>query len=665
VTPRDLGRRLPTAAGWIAGVVPLVLVLMSVALAPGSSRIARAALLALGVLAIARPDAALLLPIALANFGIILAHLAGMPTLRTTEVLVVLCLAGFAIRACGTRGSFRGVLAAPIAAPAALLAITAIASAIVWQRVYYSDAMAASTYGTVLWQFLTRSYFVEPDNFLDLVSTAVLLEGLALCLVVAVLCQEDSTFFDRATRMMVVGGAGLGVLSGARLAEVLIRNPGAIEALRATSLGLRISPQIPDFIAAGSYFALCWLTSLGIAQASPRARLLWLTAGVPLIGAIYLTGSRSVIGAAGAGLVVPALVAFRQKGVSTRALQAFAVLTVVAMVLSYSWMTGRDVSGRMAQQSLTVRGELLKAGGHIIATRPVFGIGIDRFYQLAPVYASPQLRALWQGRMNPHNDFLRFAAELGLVGGAAFLWILIAAGKRIWDALARTRDARLSAVAGGLVAFLVTSLFSNPLMVRDVSYVFWIALGLAVGYSTRLLRPAEEITNGAAERAASLPRWRWAAVLVVGGVLLISIPSRTVTELALVDPTRVSHGFYEWNTEADGTRWRWCGARATLFVDSRARIVEIPLSSRPSSEAPQTVEIWLDGRLANRVSLGPDWQRVRMILRPAASIEPRRIDFTVSPTWVPAQVIPGSQERRIHGVRVGEVSITKLPNKTP
>ena len=661
MTARDLARRFLPAAGWIAGVVPLALVLMSVWLAPGSSPIARAVLLAFGLLAVARPDAALLLPIALANFGIILAHLAGMPTLRTTEVLVVVCLAGFAIRACWIGGSFRRLVGGPIAVPIAVLALTSIASAIVWQRVYNAEAIAESTYPAAIVQFLTRSYFVEPDSFLDLVSTAVLLEGLALCLVVVALCRDDSRFFERAIRMIAIGGAGLGVLSVVRLAEVLIRNPSAIEALRATSGGLRISPQIPDFIAAGSYFALCWLTSLGIAQASARGRLLWLTAGGPLIAAIYLTGSRSVIGAAGAGLVVPALAAVRQKGVSTRALQAFAVLTVVAMVGSYSWLTGRDVSGQMAQQSLTVRGELLKAGGRVLATRPVFGVGLDRFYQLAPVYASPQLRALWPGRMNPHNDFLRFAVELGLVGVAAFLWILIAAAKQIWDALSRTRDARLSGLVGGLVAFLVTSVFSNPLMVRDVSYVFWIALGLSVGYSERLLRSEGEIADGEG-RASSLQRWRWVAVFVLGGLLLISIPSRTVQELALVDPTRISYGFYEWHTDADGTRWRWSGAKATLFVDARARIVDLPLSGQTSAQARQIVEIWIDGRLANRVSVGPDWQRLRTLLPPADSIDPHRIDLIVSPTWVPADVLPGSQERRVHGVRVGHVTITKLPN---
>ena len=100
---------------------------------------------------------------------------------------------------------------------------------------------------------------------------------------------------------------------------------------------------------------------------------------------------------------------------------------------------------------------------------------------------------MWRGRLSPHNDFLRIGAELGLVGLGLFLWILVSAGRRMWVALRQTRDARLAGLAGGLGAFLVTSVASNPLVVRDVSYVFWIALGLAVGYSARLQAVAPNV----------------------------------------------------------------------------------------------------------------------------------------------------------------------------
>ncbi len=660
---RDRFRHFAAASAWITVVLPLAVVLLSVALSPASNWTVRTALAGFCLLAIARPDAAVLVSVALVGFGIILSHLAGVPTLRVTEVLVVASLAGCCVRALRHDSDLRPALTGWMSVPIVLFGIAAAASAVVWQWVYLSETGYPSAYVQALLHFASRDYFVQPGAFWVLASTAVIFEGLALYVAVAALCQVDSTFFERALRMLTLGGAGLAVMSAVRLGEILLRNPAAVEALRATSVGLRISPQIPDYIAAGSYFALCWLVALGMAMASRRSRLLWVAAGVPLITALYLTGSRSVIAAALIGLVFLAFVVVRQRTAAVRGVVVFAVLAVVVMIISYSWMSGRDFAGEMARQSLTVRSELVRAGLRVIATRPLFGVGIDRFYLLAGGLASPELHALWQGRMNPHNDFLRFGAELGLVGLGLFLWILAGAGTRIWKALQRTRDARLAGLAAGLVAFLVTSLVSNPLMLREVSYVFWIALGLAVGHSARLgtLRDAPEQAASSPARTRSVSRLRWTIALLLGGLLIFSVPFRARQELATVDLTRVSYGLFEWGVEPDGTRCRWSGPRATLFVDGRARLVEIPLGGTAPSGGLQQVEIRVDGRLANRIEVGPEWRRLRTLLPDGPSTMPHRIDLTVSPSWVPAEVIPGNQDRRELGVRVGELNVIMTP----
>ena len=145
--------------------------------------------------------------------------------------------------------------------------------------------------------------------------------------------------------------------------------------------------------------------------------------------------------------------------------------------------------------------------------------------------------------------------------------------------------------------------------------------------------------------------------LLLGGLLVLSVPSRARQELLAADPTRVSYGFFEWSVDADGTPYRWSESRATLFVDGRARLIEIPFSGTAPSGVVQHVEIRIDGQLANRVTVGREWQRVRMILRPRASTEPHRIDLTVSPTWVPAKVIPGNEDRRTLGVNVGRIDV--------
>jgi hypothetical protein len=638
--------------------------LLSVAITPDSNWTVRTTLVGFCLLAIIRPADTLLITTALLGFGIILSHLAGVPPLRVTEVLVVASVAGCCVRAVPSGTPLRLALIGRISVPVALFAIASVASAIVWLRVDQFQTGYASAFVEALVRFLTRNYFVQRGDFSELVSTGVILEGLALYVVVAALCQVDATFFDRALRMLVVGGAGLAVMSVVRLAEILLRNPAAIQALRSGEL--RISPQIPDLIAAGSYFALCWLVAVGIAMSSrPRHRLAWVAAGVPLLAGLYLTGSRSVIAAPLVGLVVLVSVMVRQRVAAIRGVVGFAVLAVV-MVVSYPWLTGRDIAGKVAMLSLETRFELARTSSRVIATRPLFGVGTDRYHLSAGSLASPRLNSLWPARKNPHNDFLRIGAELGLVGLGLFLWILAAAGGRIWRALRSTRDVRLAGLVGGLVAIFITSFVSDPLMVREVSYAFWIALGLAVGHSTGPLAP-RDAQPGAMAGAVSVPArtstWRWRVALVVGALLVFSVPFRARQELAAIDVTRVSYGLLDWNTDPNGTVYRWSGPRVTLFVDGRARLIEIPLSSGMPLGAPQEVEVRVDGRLANRIAIGPEWQRLRTLLPGDPSAGPRRIDLVVSPSWVPAEVNPRSRDRRVLGAKVGRIGVIMAPGQ--
>lgn len=649
-------------------ILPLVVVLLSVAVAPGSTWTVRATVAGFFILAIVRPADALLVPVALLSFGIILSHLVGVPRLRVTELLVVASLAGCGVRALLPGGRlYRRALTTWISVPVVLLAIAAVASALVWLRVYYVQSGSSQGYLQALLQFVSRDYFIQPGDFWTVVSTAALLEALALFVVVAALCQVDATFFDRALRMLTLGGAGLAIMSVVRLGEIVLRNPRVISELRATYAGLRISPQIPDYIAAGSYFTLCWLAALGLAIASRRRRLLWVVAGLPLIGAIYLTGSRSVLAAAVGGLVVLVFIVGRHRTAPVHGVVAFAAVAMLAMVLSFRWGIGHDLLGATARLSLTVRVELLRAGLSVIETRPLFGVGIDRFYLVAGAFASPELNALWNSRKNPHNDFLRVGAELGLVGLGLFLWILATAVRRIWQALRLTGDPRLAGLAAGLVAFLITTLVSNPLMLREVSFAFWIALGLATGHSASVVRAGGDISvaadGGALAASRRLFSFKWPVALMLGGLLLLSVPFRARQELASMDRTRVSYGLFDGGTDADGTHFRWSGPQVTILVDESATSVAIPLCGALPSGEHQQVEVRVDGRVVNRITVGPRWQQLRTLVRADSSSGPRRIDLLISPSWVPAAVIPGSPDQRVLGIKVGPIQVGRASSQ--
>ena len=69
----------------------------------------------------------------------------------------------------------------------------------------------------------------------------------------------------------------------------------------------------------------------------------------------------------------------------------------------------------------------------MIASRPAFGIGLGEFYQRSGEFATPELIAKFPVAVheNAHNNFLQIAAELGLIGGVVFVW-LVAARAATW-----------------------------------------------------------------------------------------------------------------------------------------------------------------------------------------------------------------------------------------
>ena len=73
--------------------------------------------------------------------------------------------------------------------------------------------------------------------------------------------------------------------------------------------------------------------------------------------------------------------------------------------------------------ALGFRAEFAATGLRMGAARPVFGVGIGRYYTLSSEFSSPRLRATYPHE-NAHNNFLQVLAELGVVGLAAFVSVL-------------------------------------------------------------------------------------------------------------------------------------------------------------------------------------------------------------------------------------------------
>ncbi len=586
----DLPALVVARASWVLVTLVATLLLQSiyhqpVGWAPGSS------VAALALFAALRPFQAVLLlgalcPLAGIIFVLISAHGGG---LRFAEALALACIAGWSAR--------RAVQGRPLRVSPWLrwtvmtLIAAALASSVVYGAVMLAEDPSIAGTG-ILPTFIVRSYLVD----LTPVSFAMLFaESLVLLLVVADTCAVDGRRRDVLLRMMVIGAAAAALMNVNRIVEVAIRQEDSWTAFPTYLATLRVNVHYGDLNAAGSYFSMMLLVAAGLAG---RLRIAAM-GSVLLIGtALWITGSRTAMGAALGMAVLTGLMTLRGRGFRRNASVIAALVLLAGISLAvWSWSPQRTNSAA-ARWSLSTRIELARAALDMAAAHPFFGIGLGRFYVLSHEYVGEMLEAQGKQSENAHNYFLQVLAELGVPGLLLFLSV-VAVGL-----LAGVRGAGPPGpswgLTAGLCAFLLTCLAGHSLLVPAAAYPFWIALGVAASLG-----------------GVSGESWR-VRLLGIGlvAVFVCSIPFRTVAAVRNADVENTSVGFSLWQRGPDGSRFRWAGGCATFFVPSSARAVRIPL--RHGSTGPNDLEVrmFLDGREADRVRLSKagGWRILRLVL---------------------------------------------------
>jgi O-antigen ligase len=599
--------------------------------------------LALGV-TLAQPVNGLLLVAMVAPLGQLIAPLIDATNFRISEAVVLAFLAGWLLRASTSR---RG----PCVSAGAigwLLATTIIASMAgsAWQLGRYPGQLAG------VFDQIAHMYFFMGDR-IGVVDGARLLEGMGLAAATVALFRQRPSLSKTLPAAIATSAAA------AALSSVLLwRGIGSPEALeRYRLIGYRVSGQVADVNAAGSYFAMVACLALGMAwreRASRRA--IWLAlAGASGVG-LWFSESRSALGAAAVVVVGGAMWAATSRfGTRTRA----ATLAVVLVAL----LGGAFVRARFLETDPTYRGsgfreQFTRTSLRMIGARPFFGVGEGHYYQASPLFLSPQL-AWTYGAENAHNFFLQLGGELGLVGLALFVIWLAAPIARAARALACVPvDARLLGTAGGVTVFLITCLTGHPFLLGEVAYPFWLQFGLmtALAGSTLLAQAPIGVRD---VRQGTPRRQRLLTAAAAAGILLVSpVATAKVDEMPPASP--VVDGFYEWQTLEDGTRYRWTGLFASLFVPADVTHVDIPirLPTASRSISPMGVEVMIAHVNQGRTLVDPAWTIVSIRLPDAVPpMRFKRIDLKLDRVWQPALYIAGSAEMRPVGVQVGELRL--------
>jgi O-antigen ligase len=159
---------------------------------------------------------------------------------------------------------------------------------------------------------------------------------------------------------------------------------------------------------------------------------------------------------------------------------AAAVLLTVVVASTTPLMKAR-FSYVALNYTLQTRAAIFTATFHMIAAHPILGVGLGAY-----VYKLHKFIEIY-----PHDVYLTFWVELGLLGLLAFLYILVRLGVSAWRALSLAsgfEKALLWGVVGTVVTWAVHGIVDSPYWKNDMAVEFWLVVAIAVAVSRMLRR---------------------------------------------------------------------------------------------------------------------------------------------------------------------------------
>jgi O-antigen ligase len=544
-------------------------------------------------------SAALML-LAAVPLGFLAPPASGSPV-RLTEALVAAAIGGWSARA-AVRATRR-----PLPPPlwtASVLTATVLACS-VFLGLAWNIAETPQTVRQAVGETLRGNYFLDRGAFGPTGIAVVQLEALGLFMAVAALAIEAPSFVASFARILVAGAAAAAALNLQRFVEIVERAGGSMEVIRHTLRAVRINIGYADVNAAGSFFALAGTASARLSIV--RSRVAIAVAGIAtavIVAAMWLTGSRAAVAAFLLGCL--GLLASAPPSRHRRRLLAIGIASCAATIVLFVALFPNRITGSGTSFGLLTRIEMGKVALRMTTDHPWFGVGVGHFWQVSADYLPSTRLAGIYSHENAHNNYLQVLAELGIIGAAAVLWLLVVACRHALRDLGSASASRI-ALLGGLAAFGLTMLFGHPLLTPEACYTFALAAGVATGAGIRDASSTESTRTQTAVIAAAI------------ALLAVTLPIRIHAARAGANMEHIGWGTGPWIVADDGVKARAVLGNVTLFVPTRATVVEIPFRLARTGE-PVTFTVGYRGHTADPLVVSStSWSQYRLIVGSANS----------------------------------------------
>lgn len=153
-------------------------------------------------------------------------------------------------------------------------------------------------------------------------------------------------------------------------------------------------------------------------------------------------------------------------------LSLITVLLIVAIPFTREKVTSL-VSGQDPSQEN--RYILWSAAADMLKKSPVLGVGLKGFHESFKNYPLGPDRVV---QNYPHNFFLNFWVETGLLGMAAMIGLLLLFYKKVWQMWRDDKQSFALIFAAGMTMVLLHGMVDVPYFKNDLSVLFWAILAL-------------------------------------------------------------------------------------------------------------------------------------------------------------------------------------------
>ncbi|HVE75639.1 MAG TPA: O-antigen ligase family protein [Actinomycetota bacterium] len=240
--------------------------------------------------------------------------------------------------------------------------------------------------------------------------------------------------------------------------------------------------------------------------------LLFVLVGLDVL-ALWFTQTRGGMIAAVTGAVAMVFLSRDRLPRWTKVVTAVAMAIGVILAVLVLWHPGMDEPpGPLAKvetfrtQTFGIRTYYWQTGLRIFADKPILGSGLELYYARYPQFRLPEDGAQLGLTITdkPHNIFVEYLANAGLLGGLSYLLLV---GLALWYAARRVRTLEgeqrllLTVFAGVLAGYLGQGFFSID--VPPLAVMGWVAIGgIAVFADPKLEAAREKLLS---ERKQSRP----------------------------------------------------------------------------------------------------------------------------------------------------------------